>query len=107
MSKNQDQLNEIVRLKKQIAESEFRVAQRDLDSHDAEVRSIQKLILSASEVGKNVSGTELNSASKYVSLQSGKMQELSKQRGILVRNIERARAKLQSAIVSETVLENE
>ena len=44
MTKVQSQLTEIVRLKKQIAETEFRVAQQNLSNLSAEIEAIETLI---------------------------------------------------------------
>ena len=85
MTKVQSQLTEIVRLKKQIAETEFRVAQQNLSNLSAEIEAIETLIDSASDMGAAASGVELESALKYVSKQTSKIQELTGQRGILER----------------------
>ena len=107
MTKAHSQLTEIVRLKKQIAENEFRVAQQNLSNHNAEIEAIETRIGKASNMGMTANGIELDSALKYVSKQTSKIQELIGQRGILERNLELARTKLQSAIVSESVLQND
>lgn len=105
MSKKQSQLKDIVKLKKQIAESEFRSAQNDLNAMDACLTDKRTQIERASSSAFNATGIELQSAQLFVAKQFSEIQQLQEQREALAVTLEQARLELQGIIMSENVLE--
>lgn len=105
MRKPKSKLNDIVKLKKRIAESEFLSAQNELQALDEQLRSMRAQIDNASSSGLDVSGAELETAHLFVSKQIKEIRQLAERRHLLVSTFEEARTKLQGIIMSESVLE--
>lgn len=104
MASQNKQLAEIVRLKKQIAESEYRAAFESLKIIDAQIDALNLQISSASTEKSPSSGVELSSRLKFLQRQMAGLEDLQSCRQPLVSNLEAAREKLKNIILSEDVL---
>lgn len=102
--KTQEQLSEIVRLKKRAAENEYQAATRNLQELDRLIVQTQKGIEAAGDEAGPTSGAEMSTAFAFVQKQVAELNNLSTQRPMLLTELEAARDKLKNIIVSETVL---
>ena len=107
MTRTQDQLSEIVRLKKRAAENAYLLATQNLRQLDDQIERTQASIDAAGAEQETFSGAQLNAASSFVRRRIIDLKQLMSQRGFLVKEVEAARYRLQNIIVSETVLEQE
>ena len=103
----QEQLSEIVRLKKRAAENAYQTATQNLRVLDEQIARTQTSIDVAGTDQGAFSGAELSTAVKFVQRQAADLKHLTAQRGPLLQAVEEARHKLKNIIVSETVLNQE
>ena len=107
MTKTDTKLREIVRLKKRIAESEYRAVSRELESLDEKIEQMRAGIDAAQTNGEYSSGTELGAVFNFVRKQLSELQALKAARGTLVIELGAARDKLKNIILSEDVLKHD
>ncbi len=104
MTKQQLQLTEIVRLKKRVAESDFKKAMSNLQKLDERIENMRSRIVAANSNESLSSGIELQGTARFVQRLMTKMTDLFAQRTELLKDVDAARQKLKSIILSEDVL---
>ena len=104
MTKQELQLTEIVRLKKRVAESDFKKAMSNLQKLDEKIENIRARIAAANSKEGFSSGIELQGATRFVQRSMTEMTQLVAQRTELLKDVDAAREKLKSIILSEDVL---